>query len=73
MNLRDTRIGAVLIALLVAAGIWYAKCPEVVQRSMSVLQFGVEAQNPNSAVYVRRVSWSPDSRKLAFVSYQLIP
>ena len=69
MNLRDTRVGAVLIAVLVAAGVWYAKRPEAVQRTLTQLHFGIESQNPNSSVYVRRVSWSPDSRKLLSVTH----
>src|SRR5665213_115593 len=68
MNLRNAHPGALLIAAVVAAGLLYAKRPDAVHRSLSQMQLSIEPESPKSLVYVRRVSWSPDSRKLLSVA-----
>lgn len=64
MNLRDTWAGTVLIASIVAAGAWYAKCPEAVHRVFPQLQPGSDVEKRSSMTYIRKVFWSPDGRKV---------
>jgi WD40 repeat protein len=67
MTLRDTRPGTILIAALVAAGAWYAKYPDTVERLLPPLQSGIETQNRPSLVHASKVYWSPEGRKLLSV------
>jgi WD40 repeat protein len=68
MKMRDTGIGMLVIATLVAAGAWYAKDPDSVHRSLSHTQLGAELPNPRAFVHVNKVWWTQDSRKLLSVA-----
>jgi WD40 repeat protein len=69
MHLRDARIGPCLIATLIAVGVCYAKWPEFVNSSLSQMHLGAAFEQPNSSQYVRKLSWSSDSRKLLTVAH----
>ncbi|HEY2253214.1 MAG TPA: WD40 repeat domain-containing protein [Planctomycetaceae bacterium] len=66
MNLQTA--GALLIAVLVGAGIWYAKCPEELRRPLSEMHL-IESAEATSLVIVKRVSWSQDGRKLLTLAF----
>src|SRR5579872_6990316 len=68
MNLKDASPGTILITVLIAAAVWYAKYPDDVHRSLSQMHLETESENLNAFVGVRRVTWSTDSRKLLSVA-----
>jgi WD40 repeat protein len=68
MTLRDNLAGTLLIAVLVAVGFWFANRPDALQQGPLQKFSRNESKEVNSGVYVRKISWSSDSRKLLTLS-----